>query len=383
MSSIRIKEIVPLNATLNVLSNGLINVQNTTAATNSTASLKVAGGIAILGSGSGSGLTTPDGLYVAAGAGVNGNLYVGGIVNLQNTTTTTNTSTGSCIIAGGLLIKDKLCFQHAYGSYIKFETSTSRPDITLTNFNQTSAPNGISLNIVNVTSDGTYSSGLRLWSLGTNTAATNQEYIDFSYNPSVSGYSILSKSSGSGVLKPIKLSSTSGITDQISINTNQTVSFNTTQITSLGTTDSTSSSTGSVILSGGLTVQKTVYAKTLTLDGNTEQKLNQQSSTILNNQSTASTIFTMTNSRCFKCIAVVEIQRTSGGSLYETFDIIGYYQNTTGWFLTYKSQGDITGLTLSIVTGTGAVQYTTPSITNFSAATFYYKMYSVYPGVVF
>ena len=382
MSSIRIKEIVPLSTTLNILSGGNVSIQNTTVATNTNGALKVTGGLSILASGTGSSLNSPDGLYVAGGGSVNGNLFVGGVVNFQNTTATTNTSTGSCIISGGLVVKDKIVFQHNYGTQIKFE-STSRPDVTITNFNQTSAPNGVSLNICNVTSDGTYSSGLRLWSLGSNTSATNQEYIEFAYNPSVSAYSILSKVSGSGSLKPIKLSSTSGVTDQITINTNQTVSFNTTQLTILGTNDSTSSTSGAAVISGGLTVQKAIYAKTLVIDGNTEEKMNQTTVSIANNQSSAATLFTMTNSKCFKCIALVQIQRSSGGTLIETFDIIGYNQNTTGWSISYTSQGDITGLALTINTSTGALQYTTPSITNFSSATFYYKVYSINPSAAF
>jgi hypothetical protein len=74
--------------------------------------------------------------------------------------------------------------------------------------------------------------------------------------------------------------------------------------------------------------------------------------------------------RNFVAQMTVSILRSSGGNLFETFNIEGM-QNDSGWTLYTSSVGDTSGITFSI-TSTGQIRYTSTNITNWSSSTFRY-----------
>jgi len=178
---------------------------------------------------------------------------------------------------------------------------------------------------------------------------------------------------------------------------------------------STNSSTGSMVLRGGLSIMSTANATSstsggaltirggLAVAGNffvsgaqgidnvyyTNSTINSLvtndinfgvasffsgSATGLNNVSTPTNVsglaFTNANIRSFTANITINMNRSSGGNLFETFILEGI-QNDSGWILLTTGQGDITGITFSI-TSSGQVQYTGTNMSNWVSTTFRY-----------
>jgi hypothetical protein len=159
------------------------------------------------------------------------------------------------------------------------------------------------------------------------------------------------------------------------------------------TEDSTSSSHGGALtIRGGLSVGgklfvkdalgfDNVYYTNTTINSLVTNDVNlgvasffSGSATGLNNVSTPTNIsglvFQNANIRSFTITMTINMNRTSGGNLFENFILEGI-QNDSGWTLLSTSQGDITGIVFSI-TSSGQIQYTGTNMTNWSSTTFRY-----------
>jgi hypothetical protein len=178
---------------------------------------------------------------------------------------------------------------------------------------------------------------------------------------------------------------------------------------------STNSSTGSMVLRGGLSITSTANATSstsggaltirggLAVAGNffvsgaqgidnvyyTNSTINSLvtnninfgvasffsgSATGLNNVSTPTDVtglsFSNVNIRSFTANITINMNRSSGGNLFETFILEGI-QNDSGWILLTTGQGDITSISFSI-TSSGQVQYTGTNMSNWVSTTFRY-----------
>jgi hypothetical protein len=104
--------------------------------------------------------------------------------------------------------------------------------------------------------------------------------------------------------------------------------------------------------------------------------------TITNNQSSNAAVTGLlfdSTIRSFSIILTASIVITNGTNLYETFTLEGT-KASTGWTVCIGSSGDITGVTLSIGTGSGGltdgqIYYTSPNFgANFSSGTFRFSV---------
>ena len=143
-----------------------------------------------------------------------------------------------------------------------------------------------------------------------------------------------------------------------------------------------STSGGSLTVAGGASFAKDVYiGSTLNVEKFTLNNIItgvstiQSASFLANNNVNTPTdvtglIFGNSDIRNFTAQISVSIVRSSGGSLYESFNIEGM-QTDSGWTLYASSVGDISGVTFSI-TNLGQIQYISTNLSNWTSSVFRY-----------
>lgn len=376
MSTIRIATIIP-SSTVTVRT-GTSTFLDTTVASSTNASVTLTGGLRLLQTTVGTGLTSPGALYSAGGVGIGGKLFVNDTAQFLNTTGVSSTTSASVIISGGLLVSQRIAIANTSGHY--FEASNDANLVLLTLNNTT---NGIIFNISNQVANTTQQSVARFWSLGTSDASTNQEYLETGFVSTGLGYMIRTVQSGTGVHRRIAMSATSGVTDQLVLLTDRSTTLSG-NLTVQSTTASTTTSIGAIVCSGGMGVATnvrvggSVFVNAVEIFPQSEDRLRQVSFSLANNTVTATNITGLLFSTSYgaKIIGRVRVIRSSGGDLTETYDMVLTRANS-GWLMTYNAIGDSTTLVTFTITTGGQVQYTMGSIANFTSATFVYLVYTV------
>ena len=217
-------------------------------------------------------------LGILTGLSVDGNINVLSNVsntintpslNVLGTTSSTSTTTGALIVNGGVGIAENVNIggNITFPTNIRIATAVLGPGnvLRIQNTNPTFTETVISSS--NSTVSGFYNNKLRLYSMG-NALLSNYEFLEFS--SSETGASINWNILGTGIMKGLNIyngaltiNSSSTI---VSIGTNTTFSV-------LSTTASTSSSTGALLVAGGMGVvgnissDATVKCSTLSLPG--------------------------------------------------------------------------------------------------------------------
>jgi hypothetical protein len=161
------------------------------------------------------------------------------------------------------------------------------------------------------------------------------------------------------------------------------------------TTETTDSSTGALIVDGGISISKNLYvggniisqgvsygdtsfgnliAESLSLGvSKTISGTFNASNNVSSPSNITGLLFDSNNIRSFQGSISITIVRSSGGNLYENISIEGNYTETNGWSLFTSSIGDITGVTLSI-TSIGQLRYTSTNQANWTSTTLRYVL---------
>ena len=244
--------------------NSFVTINSTKTSTNSTtAGLIVNGGISIKSTVNATSFTAGGALTIAGGTSIAKDLFVGNNVNVANNLT-----------AGKLILGTS----DIYTSINTLTIDTSQLLIASTSANLSNP----------LVTNGSYNTELRIYGLGSINSA-NGEWLEVGTNNSSSGFSIITKASGTGLLRPINLGnaitiSSGGITASTPVLVNNISTFGNnmlingnlqissggnlllgtdTSITSgnlmlTGTNDSVTVSSGALVVSGGIGVVKKI-----------------------------------------------------------------------------------------------------------------------------
>lgn len=144
-------------------------------------------------------------------------------------------------------------------------------------------------------------------------------------------------------------------------------------------TDSIDSSTGSLIVSGGVAIQKNLNVGLGINSSNINLGISSfytGSFIASNNSSTPNNVsgltFLNTTIRYFEAKVVVSISLSTGSSTNTIFTLRGN-QNDSSWDLYSEYIGDASGISFTITT-TGQVQYTSTNVLNFTSSIFRYSV---------
>ena len=151
------------------------------------------------------------------------------------------------------------------------------------------------------------------------------------------------------------------------------------------------SSTGSMNIAGGLTVQKSLYAATISTSNfmitnltagtmvanNVNVGINSMyggSFNAANNVAAASNVtgFSFNSASVVSFSANVSVIVTNSTVSYETFTLNGAY-SSSGWILNSSSRGDVSGITFSI-TSVGQIQYTSTNVAGWTSSVFRFSV---------
>lgn len=255
-----------LNATTLITGNAKIDVLNTTNSTSSSsaASIRTVGGISCLldayvgGQVNAnqlvtSGAITCNNTHNSSSITTQGGISISKVLNVLSTTESVSYTTGAAIISGGI---------GATGLSIGNSTSQSftidSQSDELCLINQTTAEEA-NINIFQYNGDGNASARMKFHRIGTSPLDANKEWceIGFCYDTNTTGYAIASKSAGGGLVRPISIYS----------NSQEALRATSTNISIPISTVSSSSSTGALLVTGGIGVACTTNATSVTNGG--------------------------------------------------------------------------------------------------------------------
>ena len=245
---------------------GQLNVTVTTESTSATTGAVVVSG----------------GLAVAKQAYFNSQVTVTGSTILNSSVTSTSTldsassGTGALVTAGGLGVGKSVyvggTFNVTGNSTFSGTMNSPSGQLTLNNsvildtaglISITSAAPGLRIAGNATVKTTRYVNSVDLFALGASYTDTNHEALQLT-TTSTDTFTILSRNAGTGLTRKLVLQSGGSNTGQLSLNTNGTVAL------AAVTTDSTASTNGSVTVSGGLGVAKSITVGTsLRLSGST------------------------------------------------------------------------------------------------------------------
>lgn len=215
-----------------------IEILDSSLATSSTASLYTYGGISIFNTSIAS--STSGSLLTLGGINISKNTIIGGDTIINSTTISTNTSAGALIIAGGVGIQGSV-----YGNFSNFTNIQVLNSATLPNLITTSASIGtLSLSTFNPSNITTNNLVVTNASIGTLSILT--------FNPSniTTNNLVVTSSSITNCI----------FTNVTSTNLSLTNTLTAQVINITGTTEALSTTTGTIIVAGGIGVNQSIYA---------------------------------------------------------------------------------------------------------------------------
>jgi hypothetical protein len=383
--------------------NKFIYINDTTESLNSTiGSLVTIGGISINTTRDSSSVTSGGGLTIKGGLGVNKKIYTGDSLGIElsnankknkvvlyqvdNDLTNTSLFTGIGITSGSLTLQvpttseDYIFFASTNEilrikgtNEVEFIGSAQKYSIKGGGFNtdslslqSQSISKDNSFNLFTFDGDTTDNNDIKLFGLGLPNNINNSEYLKLGWSKDNLNYILSSNNQGTGISRPIVLQ-TGNNTNQLLLDIDGSITLNSTKISS-------NSSTGSLVLNGGLSVNNTTLATSvtdgggLTIKGGASFSSNVYIRTTLNintitQKDTLGSLLTQSSSGSFIFSGLLNtINYTSNLSLYSlnNTNTIDYEllslgcNNTTGSGYYYiNSSFDGTGLSRAIRLGVG------------------------------
>lgn len=209
-----------------------------------------------------------------------GSVIVQGGISVNNTTNSTSvTNGGAMTIAGGASISKNLLL----GNDLVMNNVTINTSTVSTSFSNLQVTSSLypSMQLVNSSISGTYGNQLSLFTLGKFDTDTNNEFVRIG-SINNNGYGIYSNKTGSGVTRYITVYSGTSA-NQLVLQTSGNVGINTSNpsfnldvngtlncnnvVTFTSTTPSNNSSTGNLVLNGGISISNTSDASSVTSGG--------------------------------------------------------------------------------------------------------------------
>jgi hypothetical protein len=181
-----------------------------------------------------------------------------GLVNIALATDTTGTGTGALNVVGGANISKSLFVGTSLN--LDFNQKYSYTGDATGSLNIQSGTSSIVNRQRYFTADGdnTDNNTIDIYGLGNTGSLVNTEYLKSGYISSTTSYTISTKQTGTGSVRPINIETGSN-TGQLRLNTDNTISTS-------STTTSTST-TGAILMSGGITSTNTTNSTSVTSGG--------------------------------------------------------------------------------------------------------------------
>lgn len=168
-----------------------IEINNTTPATSTSASLMLNGGLTIFSTQNALNFNSGGALLILGGSAIQGNTIIGGITQLLNTSIATNISTGALQISGGLSVQGSAFINVGNFNYLQSSISASISNLITSNI----STNSLSISSIN-------SQNLSTSNLVVNNISTNTLYINTSSSnsiPTIFGYNSNNNTVASGL----------------------------------------------------------------------------------------------------------------------------------------------------------------------------------------
>ena len=354
---------------------GRVHIDETTTSTSTVSgALTVAGGVGIAGTlytGTGTNLATISGI-TTIGSSTAATVSAAGVLTVVNTTASTTTTTGALKVAGGVGIAGAL-----YANSGNFTTLTAPHSglSGLLNDEHTQYTLLAGRSGGQIITGGTAASNL-LTLRSTSNATKGRVHIDETTTSTSTVSGALTVAGGVGIAGTLyigtdtNLATISGIT---TIGSSTAATFSAAGVLTINNlTDSTSSTTGSLIVAGGIATNKSLFVGTKNLTPNTDDITSQVSfsgAQSASNSNVTGLLFNPVNTRSFEVLMTVVISATA--SLYSHFKLQAIY-NGTSWYFSSSYIGDDTLVTFSI-TNAGQVTYSSSTYTGFSSLTMKFR----------
>ena len=351
---------------LTTTSTGNLNFSSSNSSTSySSGAIVLTGGMGISNTVNSSSVTAGGGLSVAGGAAIGKDVYIGGKLNILNSTVATSSENASVVLYGGLGINSNILLRTDSAPQIKLSPTTEKSETSICFYSKNNF----------ASSSNTGSS----WTLGQNVNSVSSG--NFAISNSQFGNVLSATYSGRvSMLGDVYIDSQTlkvpkGTTAERPVSAEQGfIRYNsdTDEFEGYGT-GSTWGSLGGGGGGGSATTAGNIIANSINLG---VSNMFSGSFTPSNNVSVASNVtglyFNNSDIRSFIINLTASITRTIGGNLYESFTLEGSQTDST-WEFLVSSIGDISGFNFTI-TSLGQIQYTSTNITNYSNSILRYNV---------
>ena len=351
---------------LTTTSTGNLNFSSSNSSTSySSGAIVLTGGMGISNTVNSSSVTAGGGLSVAGGAAIGKDVYIGGKLNILNSTVATSSENASVVLYGGLGINSNILLRTDSAPQIKLSPTTEKSETSICFYSKNNF----------ASSSNTGSS----WTLGQNVNSVSSG--NFALANSQFGNVLSATYSGRvSMLGDVYIDSQTlkvpkGTTAERPVSAEQGfIRYNsdTDEFEGYGT-GSTWGSLGGGGGGGSATTAGNIIANSINLG---VSNMFSGSFTPSNNVPVASNVtalyFNNSDIRSFIINLTASITRTIGGNLYESFTLEGN-QKDSSWELLVSSMGDISGFNFTI-TSLGQIQYTSTNITNYSNSILRYNV---------
>jgi hypothetical protein len=352
--------------TLTTSSIGNLNFNSSNPSTSySSGAVVLTGGMGISNTVNSSSVTAGGGLSIAGGAAIGKDVYVGGKLNILNSTVATSSENASVVLYGGLGVNSNILLRSNSNSQIKLSPVTEQNETSISFYSKN--------NFASTSNTGSS------WTLGQNVNSVSSG--NFAISNSQFGNVLSATYSGKiSMLGNVYIDSQTlkvpkGTTAERPVSAEQGfIRYNsdTDEFEGYGT-GSTWGSLGGGGGGGSATTAGNIIANSINLG---VSNMFSGSFTPSNNISVASNVtglsFNNSDIRSFIINLTASITRTIGGNLYESFTLEGN-QKDSSWELLVSSMGDISGFNFTI-TSLGQIQYTSTNITNYSNSILRYNV---------
>ena len=352
---------------LTTTSTGNLNFSSSNSSTSySSGAIVLTGGMGISNTVNSSSVTAGGGLSVAGGAAIGKDVYIGGKLNILNSTVATSSENASVVLYGGLGINSNILLRTDSAPQIKLSPTTEKSETSICFYSKNNF----------ASSSNTGSS----WTLGQNVnsvssgnfALANSQFGNVLYSTYSGRVSML----GDVYIDSQTLKVPKGTTAERPVSAEQGfIRYNsdTDEFEGYGTGSTWGSLGGGGGGGGSATTAGNIIANSINLG---VSNMFSGSFTPSNNVPVASNVtalyFNNSDIRSFIINLTASITRTIGGNLYESFTLEGN-QKDSSWELLVSSMGDISGFNFTI-TSLGQIQYTSTNITNYSNSILRYNV---------
>ena len=352
---------------LTTTSTGNLNFSSSNSSTSySSGAIVLSGGMGISNTVNSSSVTAGGGLSIAGGVAIGKDVYIGGKLNILNSTLATSSENASVVLYGGLGVNSNILSRTDSAPQIKLAPTTEKSETSISFYSKN-----------NFTSTSNTGSS---WTLGHNVNSVSSG--NFGLANSQFGNVLYSTYNGEIFMLGNVYVNSQTLKVPVGTNAQRPVSAQIGLIRYNSDTDNfegygTGSTWGSLGGGGGgggsATTAGNIIANSINLG---VSNMFSGSFTPSNNVSVASNVtalyFNNSDIRSFIINLTASITRTIGGNLYESFTLEGN-QKDSSWELLVSSMGDISGFNFTI-TSLGQIQYTSTNITNYSNSILRYNV---------